>query len=143
MDENQQPPSPGLSPDTVAQARAELGDEPAMLLPCLCRRTGNAEVVLVVSEKTAEGLAGMLGYFGLPETVAIFAATCTADLSEDDLAALVGGDRDDLRAEIERMVEGGLLVRWEDGGTAYFSAGNPTLKRFFLSRYAPERKKPF
>ena len=73
MDENQQPSSPGLSLDTVAQARAELGDEPAMLLPCLCRRTGNAEVVLVVSEKTAEGLAGMLGYFGLPETVAIFA----------------------------------------------------------------------
>ena len=143
MDENRIPASPGLTAVAVARARAEMGEEPAVLLPFRSRDTGEAAEVLVVSDETAEGLAGMLGYFGLPETVAIFAATCTADLSEDDIAALIGGDRDELRAEIERMVDSGILVRWDSGGTTFFSAGNPPLKRFFVNKFAPQRKKRF
>ncbi len=135
--------SPGLTAATVARAREQMGEEPAVLLPFRSRCTGDAAEVLVVSDETAEDLAGMLGYFGLPETVAIFAASCTADLAEDDIAALIGGDRAELRAEIERMVDSGILVRWESDGTAFFSAGNPPLKRFFVNKFAPQRKKRF
>lgn len=132
-----------LSAEDVARAREELGDGPAVLLPYTCKVTGETEEILLLSEKTAEDLAETMGYFDLPETVAIFAAVSTTELCECDIATLIGGDEGDVLAEIERMAAGGFLVSREIGGMAYFSAGNPPLKRFFLNRYAPERKKRF
>ena len=137
------PQPAGLSAEEIARVRAELGDGPAVLLPFQSLCSGETEEVLVISEKTAEDLAGSLGYFGLPETAVFFAAASTAELTEGDFAALVGGDPADVRAEIERMEQGGLLVSREVGGITCFSAGNPPLKRFFLKRFVPERKKRF
>jgi hypothetical protein len=143
MNGKDSPQPASLSAEEIAQVRAELGDGPAVLLAFHNRLTGEADEVLVISERTAEDLAGSLGYFGLPETVVFFAAAATAELTEGDFAALVGGDPADVRAEIERMEQGGMLVRREVDGVACYSAGNPTLKRFFLKRFAPERKKLF
>jgi hypothetical protein len=126
-----------LTAEMVTQARAELGDGEAVLLPCVGAITGRDETIILLSEAAAEDLAGALGYFGGPLAVAIFAAVTLTELAAPDIVLVTGADDKAVREEITRLESGGFLYHQQVDGTPYFAAGNPPLKRYFARRFVP------
>lgn len=131
------PSEKGLTTEEVSRARAALGDDDAVLMPCVGAVSGREEAIIVLAEAAAEELAGVLGHFGGPLAVAVFAAVTLTELSATDIAAVTGGDEESVREEIARLESGGFLYRQQVGDTPYFAAGNPPLKRYFAKRFAP------
>ena len=129
-----------LTAGMVTQARAELGDGEAVLLPCVGAITGRDETIILLSEAVAEELAGALGYFGGPLAVAIFAAVTLTELSAAEIATLTGIGDQIVGEEIARLESGGFLYHQQVDGTPYFAAGNPPLKRYFAKRFVPEHR---
>lgn len=129
-----------LSAEAVAQARADLGDGEAALVPCVGALTGRQESIILLSESVAEELAAALGYFGGPLAIAIFAAVTLTELSVAEIATLTGVGDDIAGEEIARLESGGFLYHQTIDGTPYFAAGNPPLKRYFAKRFAPEHR---
>ncbi|MBL6928050.1 MAG: hypothetical protein ISR44_02665 [Rhodospirillales bacterium] len=125
-----------LSEIEVEKARRSLGDADAIMVPYTCKVSGKTEEILMVSEAAAEILAATLGKFGGVMAVKIFAAVVSTELCACDIATLMGEDEEDVLAEIDRLTEGGFLFGHEIDGMNYFGAGNPPLRRFFLSRFA-------
>lgn len=129
-----------LTAELVVQARADLGDGGAVLLPCVGAVTERDETIILLSETAAEDLAGALGYFGGPLAVAIFAAVTLTDLAAPDIALVTGAGDEAVREEIARLESGGFLYHHLVDGTPYFAAGNPPLKRYFAKRFAPAHR---
>ncbi len=125
-----------LSDAEVEKARKSLGDDDAIMVPYTCKVSGKTEEILLVSDAAAEILAATLGRFGGIVAVKIFASVVSTELCECDIATLIGGEEEDVLAEIDRMEGSGFLFKQEIDGMNYYGAGNPPLRRFFLKRFA-------
>lgn len=124
----------------VSQARAGLGDADSVAIPYPCRLSGKTGELFLISDSAAEELASTLGHFGGALAVKIFAAVLRTDLCECDIATLVGGEDEQVLAELDRLERRGFLVRREEeNGTTYFGWGNPPLRKFFLNRLTEGR----
>lgn len=124
----------------LAGAKAALEADGAALVPVSDPFPGKPSVAILLSEPVADELSVLLGRFGDALTVRIFAAVTLAELGVADIAALVGGDSDDVAAEIGRLEGGGFVIPREAGGETVYGAGNPPLRRFFARRFAPDVK---
>jgi|GEM_PF-3399835 len=127
-----------LNPEEVEAARPS-GDAEAAGVLALSPPSGRPEKLLLVGDKAAGELAVLLGHFGGPLAVRMFAAVCLADLCEHDLALAVGGDSDEFRAELAHLLEDNFVYRFPSGGAEVIAAGNPALRRFFIKRFEPPR----
>lgn len=130
---------PALSAAEAARRLQALGEAGAgaFTFASSCGRT--VEVILLAGT-AADELAALLGRFGDALSVRIFAAVTLADLPLADIAAAVGADEPTVAEQLERLEGGGFVFHLDSGGIRLFAAGNPSLKRFFAKRFAPDHR---
>lgn len=129
-----------LEEDDIRRAREDLKGNAFTKVSYLCRLSGKAEEVLLLSQQRIEELSAIFSPLGDPLALKILYALISCELCECDIATLVEQDGGEVANRLDKLHSLGLLQHRKIQGMSYYSVAMEDL-RDFLALSLHEAKK--
>lgn len=110
-----------LEADNVREAKRRTTDAPFAKVPYVCRLSGDAKDLMLLTDAVAERLATTLAPLGDPIALKILYALGPTELCECDLATLTECCDADVVERLEKLVRFGFLKRHQLNGMNYYA----------------------